>query len=1193
MLKRLSLALAALLLVTTAAAQSPTFDSGRIKGALIFGTTPKTAGLMAATDSSGNLLVVLPTGGAITVNDNALITAAAVAANYAPLASPALTGIPTTPTAAIDTSTNQIASTAFATAGRSVGAGKLVGNPATASAPSTDVTPGDTLSGGLYLDPVSGRLTATAPTTYYLTKVPDASAIAGYYTAQRNLSALANQTTTVALTGTTLTTVASFVTPPGDPRANAFAPGTFTHYVYVGVDDASAQFTVSVRALARNVVTGAEVNLGTATTATLTGYAPNVPIGTWVTFRKQSAQAMGVSDRLVFRVMATRVGGPATINLTLYTDGSGARSTVSTTISGSGQIGPDYEVNVVDLGAVGDAKAAADGVITAGQSQLCSATAGFVAADVGKSIEVNDMLGIGLTPFAGTIASVDSATCVTVSGTATASTAGVRYLQSASAEIAGATGNYVPNDVLTLAGGSFDTPAQATVVSTRVRPDGDTYRALTIVNAGSGGVAGTVVLRGTTGTGTKFTARGTVAGGVLVDVSLFNGGVYTANPSNFSNEPVTSDQALAGVVLAIGGMDVGVLSVTTAGSYSVIPADPIDTGAGSISGATGATIDGNWQAAGRFVWFSNDRQAFADAITRVNNLVLAGGRAVIKVPGRNYGISGAALPIATQPVQIVGDGRDQTQIIVGQGYAGPHVFGWSNLFPSGVSEPVGGPTSMFSGSGGGAGATGITVTGNRMASAIPDAFVLYDRNAAMYFNNIGGSNIGSLVRSGVLSSTNVAFLRESYINDYRCTNCGIGSLTASAVRPVMWFHAVGVAAKTNNLQVNGGNIVFPLGPGMAFTTQATAINSGSKQIEVIGLRIERAPGTSGAALGDLLQFGSPADTDSISQVNLTNVRLLSPQSGGNAIGFYGTRASARPNAIKITDLAVSGQSLGQGINIQAGQNLVFGIKNLAARAGQIVTGNHTDNRLLTTVASGSSASAVVLSAGSGVADAYVGGALAVTVPASFTASIAANGTMTVTAVASGRLMVGSIITGGGIKPVQAIAAFGTGTGGTGTYTVSNPQTLGSRTLAGKYVEVRNVTAWNGGTKTATVGALQGSAASFGFVPQSGDTAAVDSLVNGALLFDDAGAGKLYDWSGVGLNVAGLITMPIYPAGVPTGTQTLAARLNLQAGVQLGAGTVPSAATDACAAGAISYDGSYLYLCTAANTWKRTAVATWP
>lgn len=63
-----------------------------------------------------------------------------------------------------------------------------------------------------------------------------------------------------------------------------------------------------------------------------------------------------------------------------------------------------------------------------------------------------------------------------------------------------------------------------------------------------------------------------------------------------------------------------------------------------------------------------------------------------------------------------------------------------------------------------------------------------------------------------------------------------------------------------------------------------------------------------------------------------------------------------------------------------------------------------------------------------------------------TGSIAAD-VMTVTAVTSGTLAVGQVITGTGVLAGTKIAALGTGTGGTGTYTVSISQTVASTTLS--------------------------------------------------------------------------------------------------------------------------------------------------
>jgi len=67
--------------------------------------------------------------------------------------------------------------------------------------------------------------------------------------------------------------------------------------------------------------------------------------------------------------------------------------------------------------------------------------------------------------------------------------------------------------------------------------------------------------------------------------------------------------------------------------------------------------------------------------------------------------------------------------------------------------------------------------------------------------------------------------------------------------------------------------------------------------------------------------------------------------------------------------------------------------------------------------------------------------------AEFTASISGT-TMTVSAVASGTILLGMEVTGSGVTAGTRITAFGTGTGGTGTYIVSQSQTVSSTAMVG-------------------------------------------------------------------------------------------------------------------------------------------------
>lgn len=69
----------------------------------------------------------------------------------------------------------------------------------------------------------------------------------------------------------------------------------------------------------------------------------------------------------------------------------------------------------------------------------------------------------------------------------------------------------------------------------------------------------------------------------------------------------------------------------------------------------------------------------------------------------------------------------------------------------------------------------------------------------------------------------------------------------------------------------------------------------------------------------------------------------------------------------------------------------------------------------------------------------------------FTGSISGT-TLTVTAVTSGNIGIGSVISGTGITVGTTITALGSGTGSTGTYTVSVSQTVASTTITGTIVD---------------------------------------------------------------------------------------------------------------------------------------------
>jgi hypothetical protein len=52
-------------------------------------------------------------------------------------------------------------------------------------------------------------------------------------------------------------------------------------------------------------------------------------------------------------------------------------------------------------------------------------------------------------------------------------------------------------------------------------------------------------------------------------------------------------------------------------------------------------------------------------------------------------------------------------------------------------------------------------------------------------------------------------------------------------------------------------------------------------------------------------------------------------------------------------------------------------------------------------------------------------------------------------------------------------------------------------------------------------------------------------------------------------------------------------MNINSRLVLVTPNVPASATADGAAGEISWDADYIYICIAENTWKRVAISTWP
>lgn len=997
----------------------------------------------------------------------------------------------------------------------------VAANPTGITAPAVSAAIGETLAFA-----PDGSLKGLINATYYLNySVP--SDIAGFRQAGRVLSgAASNSPTPTSLAGTTGVLIASFLTPFGDISATAFPTANMARTIYAALSAGVATITIRTRILHLD---GSFTSAGSSTSASFSNTssaAISIPIS-----GPSAAVAMLPTDRVYFDVLATRVSGPDPITITTYFEGVTPSRCQTPTISGVGASYGYYDVQK-DLGAVANAITFTDGIMTAGSATLASASATFSANDIGKQIWVTGagVGGLAGTPFASTISAVTNSHTITCAGTADTATSGIQTAVGAAIDISGASGFYLPGvDTIDATTGTSTVTAKYNVVATEINLPTDTTPAVAIVSSGSGGIRGSWVFETTTQVGTPARIRVLIdVTGVATSVALISGGIFVTNPGTSAEPLVNLDSGLTGLTVSIASIGVNSVSVNTAGSYTVLPGtpnpgDPFPTTAGSTSGATGCTLDGAWSGSGMFLYGTNTRDQIAAAFTQAMALETA-SRVIVRIPAGNYLLDGAVLPIiSAKPVLIVCDGMNQTNFFIAPTYAGPHTFGFSNVFPTNDITPVVGLTGSqgqalsFAGIVG-----GFTIAGNRSSAIRQHGVVIYDRCDSITIADYECRYLnGSGFWTGALSASKSAFLRESILSRWYIRNCGDSGF------PAVNMDSVGTSAGCNFLNFHDINVVFPVGPGFVIANHTTKRN-GVKTIYIDGLRIERPPGFT--AYGDEFVIGATDGLNAVANLYANNVHLIGAGSGASGLAFYGTTEKTRPHDIHVSGLLINGPVLGTGVSIGAGYNIYIEAEQIEGRTANIASGNHSDYRAVTTAVAGSTSSTVATVASpSGAA----GMAAVMTVPASVTGSQSGT-TLTVTAVGSGRLMVGSVMTTAG-RGTQRITALGTGTGGTGTYTMSLSQTIASTTLVFNYTDARNVV--SSATTISTIGALQGSAATWSNTPANGDAIAFQSLVDTDIFINGDGQEADYTYA-LGTGVGALMTSPMLVSGQPDSAGTI-------------------------------------------------------
>ena len=172
-----------------------------------------------------------------------------------------------------------------------------------------------------------GPAGGTSGRSYYFA-YSTASDIGGAYkVAQLTPSGSAESTVATANTGTGYTLAATFATLSGEPGVLSLPLGSAFHLLYASVDGGVANVKLDIY---KRVLAGTETLLRSGTTSNFTNLS-SASIDE--VYTDASADALLVTDRLIFKFYVARVSGPATVTTTLYFEGNLHASQVQTTIT--------------------------------------------------------------------------------------------------------------------------------------------------------------------------------------------------------------------------------------------------------------------------------------------------------------------------------------------------------------------------------------------------------------------------------------------------------------------------------------------------------------------------------------------------------------------------------------------------------------------------------------------------------------------------------------------------------------------------------------------------------------------------------------------------------------------------------------------------------------------------------------------
>jgi Pectate lyase superfamily protein len=306
--------------------------------------------------------------------------------------------------------------------------------------------------------------------------------------------------------------------------------------------------------------------------------------------------------------------------------------------------------------------------------------------------------------------------------------------------------------------------------------------------------------------------------------------------------------------------------------------------------------------------------AFIAAITAANAKTSIGTPASVYAPAGKYRIA-AKLPEFAKAGCLIGDGSGLTTIIIDKSFAGD-LFTWSEAWAATFPGPR---------------VTGVRVTADPQTANIQNAFVLYDRNDRVFFDDVEVDGVyGRAFYAGATQNMTQAYMRESHLRSLRFFNCGAPGI------PAMELTSNGPPGSdsTNSISIEQLDIYGSLGPGLVIRN---ASPSGAiRDIQISQARIEGLE--SGGVQADLVTIGDPNMAGSVNNIQFSQTNLIDPYAGYAALRLTGTSPQTAPYQITFEGSIGGGVPKGQGLRIDAGRASIFQFTAMHTLDTNIVVG---------------------------------------------------------------------------------------------------------------------------------------------------------------------------------------------------------------------------------------------------------------